>query len=192
MKNELLENVTNKQIILNGYEKFQSYNNDENKCPICEQNLNSQNLVILLKEKGRNFEVEYGEAKIRMRNYIKTICFLCGKKFDNDKSLEVSHNARRDLFSLSVMINKHCIKDSKKNIDNIVNIEKEKDIDYSDTNHVICLSCYKKNKGVKVKKIENLQYKVLNCNICGIRHYISEKEWDKWNKHEVCCKCYIF
>ena len=25
-----------------------------------------------------------------------------------------------------------------------------------------------------------------------MRHYISVKEWDKWNKHEVCCKCNIF
>ena len=89
------------------------------------------------------------------------------------------------------MINKHCIKDSKKNneIDN--NYEKEKDLDYSDNTHVVCLNCYKKNKNTKVKQIQNIQYKVLICQICGIRHYINVKEWDKWSKNEVCCKCTI-
>ena len=89
------------------------------------------------------------------------------------------------------MINKHCINDTKKIIDNF-NSEKEKEIDYCDINHVVCLSCFKKNKTVKIKEIDNIQYKVFICNICGIRHYISVKEWDKWNKHEVCCKCNIF
>ena len=188
---EILENITNKQIILNGYEIKQSCNN-KYKCPICEQNLNPKYLVMLLEEKGRDFEIEYNEAKIRMKNYIKTICFLCGKKFGNEKSLEVSHNSRKDLFSLCVMINKHCIKDIKKNVGKINNIEKEKEIDYCDINHVICLSCYKKNKGAKMKEIENIQYKVFNCNICMIKHYIRLNEWNKWNKQQICCKCNIF
>ena len=156
------------------------------------QNLNPKYLVMLLEEKGRDFEIEYNEAKIRMKNYIKTICFLCGKKFGNEKSLEVSHNSRKDLFSLCVMINKHCIKDIKKNVDKINNIEKEKEIDYCDINHVICLSCYKKNNRAKMKEIENIQYKVFNCNICMIKHYIRLNEWNKWNKQQICCKCNIF
>ena len=188
---EILENITNKQIILNGYEKMKLYNNDDNKCPICDQKLNSQYLALLLEGKGRDFEMEYNEAKIRMKNYIKTICFLCEKKFENHKSLEVEHNSKKEFFSLKVMINKHCINDTKKIIDNF-NSEKEKEIDYCDSNHVVCLSCFKKNKTVKIKEIDNIQYKVFICNICGIRHYISVKEWDKWNKHEVCCKCNIF
>ena len=189
---DLLLNITNNQIILNGYEKMKLYESDGNKCPTCEKKINIQHLIILLEECGRDFEVEYNEAKIRMKNYVKTLCFICLKKFENEKSLEVSHNSKRDLFHLNVMINKHCIKDSKKNKKINDYTEKENEIDYCDSTHIICLNCYKKNKGAKIKEIENKQYKVFICNICGIRHYISAKDWDKWNKNEVCCKCNIF
>ena len=189
---EILSNVTDNQIILNGYEKKELYNNDGSKCPICDKNINLQNLIMLLEERGRDFENEYNEAKIRMKNYVKSLCFICKKKFENEKSLEVPHNSRRDLFHLNVMINKHCFKDLKKNNDINNDVEKENELDYTNITHVICLSCYKKNKNSKIKEIDNIEYKVFTCNICGIRHYISIKEWDKWNKHEVCCKCKIF
>ena len=189
---EILSNITDNQIILNGYEKSELYNNDASKCPICDKSLNLQNIIMLLEERGRDFENEYNEAKIRMKNYVKTLCFICKKEFENEKSLEVPHNSRRELFHLNVMINKHCFKDSKKNNDKNLDIEKQNEIDYSNITHVICFSCYKKNKNSKMKEIDNVEYKVFTCNICGIRHYISVKEWDKWNKHEVCCKCYIF
>ena len=65
----------------------------------------------------------------------------------NHKSLEVEHNSKKEFFSLKVMINKHCINDTKKIIGNF-NSEKEKEIDYCDSNHVVCLSCFKKNKTV--------------------------------------------
>ena len=189
---ELISNLTDNQIILNGYEKNELYNNDSIKCPICDKNINLQNLIMLLEERGREFEEEYNEAKIRMKNYIKTLCFICKKKFENEKSLEVPHNSRRDLIHLNVMINKHCFKDYKKNNDKNYDVEKENEIDYSNITHVICFNCYKKNKNSKIKEIDNVEYKVFSCNICGIRHYIKVKEWDKWNKHEVCCKCNIF
>ena len=190
---DILLNKTNSHIILNGYEKYQLVKNDNDKCPICQKQLNLQNIIMLLEERGREFETEFKDAKIRMANYIKTLCFICEKKFENGKSLEVSHNSKRELLKINVMINMHCIKDSKRNneIDNNNNFEKDQDIDYSDNTHVVCLNCYKKNKNAKIKQIQNIQYKVFICQICGIRHYISAKEWDKWSKNDACCKCTI-
>ena len=187
---EILKNITNDQIILNGYEKLQSSMEDTNKCPLCKKSLNLDYLVMLLKNKGRNFEIEYNEAKIRMKNYCKTLCFGCEKKITNGKSLEVSHNSKREMLQVNVMINKHCFKDSKK-IKNI-DFEEENGIDYTDSPHIVCFGCYKKNKNAKTKSIDEVEYKVITCNICGIRHYVSMKDWDKWHKSDVCCKCNIF
>jgi hypothetical protein len=150
---------------------------------------------MLFEEKGKDFGNEYNNAKIRMKNYCKTICFICEKKFDNEKSLEVSHNSKKDLFQINVMINKHCIKKGK--INEIINndendYEKENEIDYCDTPHIVCFDCYKKNKGGKIKKIKEINYKVMMCSICGIQHYVSVKDWDRYNKNDVCCKCDIF
>ena len=187
---EILMSITNNQIILNGYEKTQLSMNDTDKCPLCEKNLNLSFLVMQFEERGRNFEAEYNEAKVRMRNYCKTICYNCEKKFTNEKSLEVSHNSRRDMLQINVMINKHCLKDLKKNNEN--NIEMEKGIDYNDSLHVICLDCYKKDKNEKIKTIKEIEYKVIICNICGIKHYVNMRDWDRWKKNDVCCKCNIF
>ena len=192
---ELLVNITNNEMILNGYEKMQLLLNDSGKCPNCQKMLNLQYLTMLFEERGKEFGNEYNNAKKRMKNYCKTMCFICEKKFNNEKSLEVSHNSKKDLLQINVMINKHCIKKSK--INEIINndendYEKENEIDYCDTPHIICFDCYKKNKGGKVKKIREIQYKVMMCNICGIQHYVSVKDWERWNKNDVCCKCEIF
>ena len=188
---DIIMTITSNQIILNGYEKMQLQNNDSDKCPICQMKLNLQYLIMLFEGKGRDFGTEYNEAKVRMANYIKTICFICQKKFDNEKSLEVSHNSKREMLKINVMINSHCIKDSKKNNEINNNYKKEKDIDYSENAHVVCMNCYKKNKNTKFKEIKGVQYKVFMCEICGIRHYISCKEWNKWSKNDACCKCII-
>ena len=187
---EILSNITNNQIVLNGYEKLQLINNDGDKCPFCQKKINLQYLIMQFEERGRDFENEYTEAKIRMKNYIKTMCFICNKKFKNEKSLEVSHNSKRELFLLNVMINKHCIREANNMINSDLEVQNE--IDYFQTAHVICLSCYKKNKNCKVKEIQNVEYKTIICNICGIRHYISVNEWEKWNRNDVCCKCNLF
>ena len=187
---ELLNTVTEGQIILNGYEEIQLSLNDIDKCPICEKSINLHSIVLLLEEKGRNFEVEYNEAKIRMNNYCKTMCFDCTKKFTNEKSLEVGHNSKKEMLQLNVMINKHCLTDLKRNIGD--DLEIVPGLDYSESPHAICYDCYKKNKNVKIKKINEIEYKVITCNICSVRHYFNMKDWDKWNKNEACCKCIIF
>ena len=189
---ELLSNITNNQIILNGYEKLKLFSEDGNKCPFCQNKINLQNLIMQFEERGRNFENEYNEAKIRMKNYIKTQCFICEKKFDNGKRLEVTHNSKRELLLLNVMINKFCIKDMKTELNNNADIELENEIDYCQTPHIICLNCYRKNKNAKIKEIRNIEYKLIMCNICGIRHYINFKDWEKWNRNDTCCKCNIF
>ena len=51
--------------------------NDIDKYHNCEKSINQNNIVILLEEKGHNFEAEYNEPKIRMNNYCKTMCFDC-------------------------------------------------------------------------------------------------------------------
>ena len=187
---ELLNTITEGQIILNRYEAIQLSTNGIDKCPTCEKNINLNNIVFFLEEKGRNFEVEYNEAKIRMKNYCKTMCFDCTKKFTNEKSLEVGHNSKKEMLQLNVMINKHCLKDFKKTIGE--DMEIEPDLDYSESTHVICYNCYKKNKNAKAKTINEVEYKVITCNICSVKHYFNMKDWDKWNKNDVCCKCIIF
>ena len=187
---EIFLSITNNKVILNGYEKSQLSNNNNDKCPLCEKNLNLHYLIMLFEEKGKNFEFEYNEAKIRMKNCCKTMCFDCLKKFSNEKSLEVSHNSQKLMLQIKVMINKHCFKDSKRNIGDA--IEEEYEIDYSDVDHIVCLECFKRNRNKKIKRINDVEYKVIFCNICGIKHYSNMKEWDKWDRNDICCKCHIF
>ena len=187
---EIFLSITNNKVILNGYEKSQLSINNNDKCPLCEKNINLHYLVMLFEEKGRNFEFEYNEAKIRMKNYCKTMCFDCQKKFSNEKSLEVSHNSQKLMLQIKVMINKHCFKDAKRNIAD--GIELEYEIDYSDVDHIVCIECYKRNRNQRIKRINDVEYKVIFCNICGIRHYSNMKEWDKWERNDICCKCHIF
>ena len=104
-----------------------------------------------------------------MNNYCKTMCFDCTKKFTNEKSLEVGHNSKKEILRLNVMINKHCLKDLKKNIGEDLDIVPG--LDYSESQHVICYDCYKKNKDAKIKRINEVEYKVITCNICSFKHY---------------------
>ena len=186
--------MTDSQIILNGYEKKQIIEQNLNKCPICEQKLSISYLIILLQGQGRNFENETEEAITRMTNYCNTICFNCLKKFENENFIEVEHNKKKKMIKLNVIINKYCLKEAKKNIMNNNNFENELEngIDYSDAQHCICLPCFKKIKIKRTKKISEENYKVVGCNICGFNHLISDKEWNKYHKSDVCCKCSIF
>ena len=187
----IIGGITDSQIILNGYEKKLLYEQNLDKCPICEQKVSINYLIMLLQEQGRNFENEIEEAIIRMANYCNTTCFNCEKKFENENFVEVEHNKKRIFLKLNVMINKHCLKDVKnKNINN--EIELQNGIDYNDSQHCICMPCYKKIKIKRTKVIQEVNYKVVGCNICGINHLIKESEWNKYNKSDVCCKCFIF
>ena len=190
----LIASMTDSQIILNGYEKKQIIEQNLNKCPICEQKLSISYLITLLQEQGRNFENETEEAITRMTNYCNTICFNCLKKFENENFIEVEHNKKKKMIKLNVIINKYCLKEAKKNIMNNNNFENELEngIDYSDAQHCICLPCFKKIKIKRTKKISEENYKVVGCNICGFNHLISDKEWNKYHKSDVCCKCSIF
>jgi hypothetical protein len=191
-----LDSITNNQIILNGYEKKQLYEQDLDKCPLCEQKISLNYLIMLLQNQGRNFENENEEAITRMRNYCNNICFNCLKKFENENNIEVEHNKKKNIIKLNVIINKHCLKEAKKNKNKINNQnyepEFENGIDYNDTHHCLCVQCYKKIKIKRIKKISEENFKVVECNICGVNHLISEKEWNKVIKSDVCCKCNVF
>ena len=191
-----LDSITNNQIILNGYEKKQLYEQDLDKCPLCEQKISLNYLIMLLQNQGRNFENENDEAITRMRNYCNNICFNCLKKFENENNIEVEHNKKKNIIKLNVIINKHCLKEAKKNKNKINNQnyepEFENGIDYNDTHHCLCVQCYKKIKIKRIKKISEENFKVVECNICGVNHLISEKEWNKVIKSDVCCKCNVF
>ena len=130
-----------------------------------------------------------------MANYCNTICFNCQKKFENENVVEVEHNQKKTMIKLNVIIDKHCLKEAKKNnIKNNNNYENEFEygIDYNDTPHCICVPCFKKIKIKRIKQISEENYKVVGCNICGMNHLIKEKDWNKFIKNEVCCKCSIF
>ena len=149
---------------------------------------------MLLQTQGRNFENETEEATIRMRDYCNSICFNCLKKFENENNIEVEHNKMKNKIKLNVTINKHCIKEAKKNkiINQNYENEFENGIDYNDTQHCLCAQCYKKIKIKRIKKINEENFKVVLCNICGVNHLINEKDWNKIIKSDVCCKCNIF
>ena len=195
---EIFSNITKNQMILNGYEKMKLLLNDSGRCPKCQKTLNMQYLTMLFEGMGKEFGNEYDEAKKRMQILCKTLCFICEKKLKDENNLEVPNKAKKkyNLYKLNVMINKHCIKKNKineiLNNDNGDDYEKENEIDYCDAPHIICTDCYKKNRVGKIKNISEIEYKVMQCNICGIQHYVSVKEWDRWNKNEVCCRCNIF
>ena len=190
----LVDSITKSQIILNGYEKKQLFEQDLDKCPLCEQKISLNYLIMLLQTQGRNFENETEEATIRMRDYCNSICFNCLKKFENENNIEVEHNKMKNKIKLNVTINKHCIKEAKKNkiINQNYENEFENGIDYNDTQHCLCAQCYKKIKIKRIKKISEENFKVVECNICGVNHLISEKEWNKVIKSDVCCKCNVF
>ena len=187
---DIIDDITSGQIILNGYEKKDLNNKNKIVCPICDQKLDLNFLIMLLQSQGRNFENEYNEAILRMESYCQNICFNCLKKFSNENSIEVEHNKNKERLIINVVINKYCLKEAKKNNNNENEIEKG--IDYNDIQHVLCYGCYKKIKIKRNKEISDIMYNVIGCNICGINHYISEKDWNKYNKHDVCCKCNIF
>ena len=190
----IIISLTDNQVILNGYEKKQLYEENLDKCPICEQKISLNYLILLLQGQGRNFESENEEATIRMANYCNTICFNCQKKFEDEKDIEVEHNKKKNMIKLNVLINKHCLKEAKKNNIKKNNFENEFEygIDYNDTPHCICMPCFKKIQIKRIKEIDEEKYKVVGCNICGINHLIKEKDWNKFNKNDVCCKCNIF
>ena len=190
----LIDSITKSQIILNGYEKKQLFEQDLDKCPLCEQKISLNYLIMLLQTQGRNFENETEEATIRMRDYCNSICFNCLKKFENENNIEVEHNKMKNKIKLNVTINKHCIKEAKKNkiINQNYENEFENGIDYNDTQHCLCAQCYKKIKIKRIKKINEENFKVVLCNICGVNHLINEKDWNKIIKSDVCCKCNIF
>ena len=129
---------------------------------------------------------------VRMGNYCNTICFNCLKKFENENVIEVEHNKKKKMIKLNIVINKHCISEAKKNKNNNKENEFEYGIDYNDTPHCLCLPCFKKIKIKREKKIDGESYKVVGCNICGINHLIKDKDWNKYIKSDVCCKCEIF
>ena len=187
--NGLFSTITNDNFILNGYEKMKLVDEDKAKCPICEQKINLQYLILLFEQRGRDFEVEYIAAKERMKKYCQTLCFLCLKEFSNENSLEVPNNIKKKLFQIKVMINKYSLKVIKNNKNKN---DQEEGIDYSNTTHVVCFDCHKKNKNVEVSNIDNKRYKIFICNICGNRHLVYEKDWDKWYKSDICCKCNIY
>ena len=190
----LVDSITKSQIILNGYEKKQLFEQDLDKCPLCEQKISLNYIIMLLQTQGRNFENETEEATIRMRDYCNSICFNCLKKFENENNIEVEHNKMKNKIKLNVTINKHCIKEAKKNkiINQNYENEFENGIDYNDTQHCLCAQCYKKIKIKRIKKINEENFKVVLCNICGVNHLINEKDWNKIIKSDVCCKCNIF
>ena len=191
-----IDSITNSQIILNGYEKKQLYEQDLDKCPLCEQKISLSYLIMLLQTQGRNFENETEEAITRMSNYCQTICFNCLQKYGNEDNIEVEHNKNKKMIKLNVQINKHLIKEAKKNKnknkDENYENEYENGIDYNDAQHCLCIPCYKKVKIKRTKKLNEENYNVVGCNICGVNHLINIKDWNRVVKNDVCCKCDIF
>ena len=189
----MLLNLTNQKIILNGYEKniIKSTNKKlEYECCYCSKVIDINLFILFLEQSGKDFSEFYEDAKNRMKKYCQTHCFVCEKTFSNEKNIEVEHNKKKCLIRFNVIINDSCFRKGKVN-------EYEKDIDYSDTQHSICSECFKKTmvkhrNGSQTKTINDKDYQVIKCNICGIKHFIDQHDWDEKDKNNTCCKCGIF
>ena len=191
--NMLLE-LTNQKIILNGYEKIiyksNNYNKLEYECSNCAKNININLIILFLEQSGKDFSEYYEDAKDRMKKYCQSHCFSCEKAFSNERNIEVEHNRKKFFIRFNVIINDYCFKRGKAS-------EYEKDIDYSNTQHSLCYECFRKmivkrRNGSHIKTLKNKDYQVIKCNICGIKHFIDQEEWDEYDKNNTCCKCGIF
>ena len=192
---ELIIQITDGKKILNKYEKL---NLDKIQCPICSGNFSYEDAIEHLKDIK---ESDKDNAINRMREYASTLCLICGEKVR-----EKNDNLNQDDLLENNNIKKNEEVDKRYNEIKkykTVNLKREgernKGIDYIDTEHVICFNCFEKNKIKKIlddssysgddednsekKFFINLEKGNCFCRICYKKHNLLEKAV----KNGACC-----
>ena len=193
---ELIIQITQGKKILNKYEKL---NLDKIQCPICNGNFSYEDAIEHLKDIK---ESDKDNAIERMREYASTLCLICGEKVrekrddtNQDDLLENNNiNKKNDeVYGKYTEIQKYKIVNLKREG------ERNKGIDYIDTEHVICINCFEKNKIKKIlddssysdndednsekKFFINLEKGICFCRLCYKKHTLLEKTV----KGAACC-----
>ena len=184
--NSFIIEKTKNRIILNVYEKLK-LEKKRFECQVCFKKLNINNFIDIFKQNGINLESYYNDAKQRLKSLCQKKCLFCLKKIDK---IEGKKNRIKNYIKVNVKI---IIEENNIN-NNITEEEKlEKELNYCEDYHVLCLNCHKilnKNK-IGLKNDGNI-YKKINCNICNYDHFIDMKDWKYLKSENKCCKCIIF
>ena len=208
---DMINTITQGKKILNIYEKN---NLGKIKCIICNGNFDYNNTIEYLKDIK---ESDKDKAINRMMEYANTLCFICGdkvrEKSNNSNNINNSNNngniSNSDFIQDESSINNEEEKEKEKYSEikkyKIIKLkregEKNKGIDYIDTNHVICMDCFEKNKtnnilntssdedeeNSKNKYYINFKEGACFCCLCNKKHFLL----DKIQKDGNCCKSSI-
>ena len=143
-----IEKATKGLYVLNQYEK----SNFEKMICECNNDFNVEEAIDLIQVNDK--ETKTNEAKERMKRYVETKCALCGN--------DVKKYKEGDTPTMKDCVNNH-----------VVNIQEEndvnKDIDYVDSEHLICENCMKTMTCVKEKQ------NTLTCVICDKEHIVNDE-----------------
>ena len=162
---DILNEYTSGYIILNPYEKAHIAKID---C-FCGAEFDYDDIISHYKN---IIDDDKNNAEERLLNYINSVCFICGEAVKED-NVDIKENKT--------------MRFKKQN-------NKEKGLNYSDLEHVVCGGCFDKNFK-KRKKNEN-KNSVINyndgsifCKICQQKHYLLGKYLG--NENNVCAACSI-
>ena len=181
--NDMIIQTTNGKKILNIYEKN---NFGKMSCSECGGSFSYENVLDHLKDIK---ESDKEKAIGRMEEYAKTLCLICGEKVREKKS-EENNNIINEDEEEDEEIEKYTELKKFKKILLKRESERNKGIDYIDTEHVICLDCDEKNKRNKIlentssdddesyiEKKYSINYTegTCFCRICNKKHNLLEK-----------------
>ena len=189
---EMIIQTTNGKKILNVYEK-----NHLNKmsCSVCGGSFSYEDAIDHLKNIKQS---DKDNAIKRMAEYAITLCLICGEKvrekYENDENdtnnnIEKEEEKEKEKYTEIKKYKKIKLKREG---------ERNKGIDYIDTEHVICFDCFEKNKINNVLDISSSDEDENNshnkyyinyakgdcfCRICNKKHILMDKNV----KNSACC-----
>ena len=188
--------ITEGKKILNIYEKKNLY---KMPCSICGFNFSYEDAIDHLKDIKQS---DKNNAIKRMAEYANTLCLVCGEKVrekndnlsNSDSNIEKNEEDKTKEKEKYTEIKKYKVIKLKREGD------KNKGIDYIDTEHVICFDCFEYNKISNVDDISNSSDEdqddsskkyFINyakgfcfCRLCDKRHILLDKN----SKEAACCR----
>ena len=178
---DMLISATDGKNVQNIFER----NHQQSLNCLCGDPFNCDEALQRLIAKGVTFDSDRERAKQRMVKYAIGYCMICKKCFlsdDENVDLSVDTNNKKLAYRFKVQM-----KAKKKNL--------TKGIDYIDTEHILCASCYKRElqRETYIHMVNESGDREIHCAVCDKEHVISEKEFEG-QIEKTCCaeKCIIF
>ncbi len=178
---DMLISATDGKNVQNVFER----NHQQSLLCLCGDVFNCDEALKRLIAKGVTFDADREKAKQRMIKYAIGYCMICKKCFlseDENVDLSVDTNNKKLAYRFKVTM-----KAKKK--------EMTKGIDYIDTEHILCSSCYKRElqHETYIHMVNESGDREIHCAVCDKEHIISEKEFEG-QIEKTCCaeKCIIF